>query len=218
LSLALFDLDNTLIGGDSDHLWGEYLSEQGIVDADNYRERNDQFYQAYQQGALDILAYLEFAVEPLTQHSIGELSAIHQRFMQEKIEPIMLPKATELIDKHRQQGDILVIITATNRFITAPIAKTLGIDNLIATELEMKDQRYTGKILGEPCYQAGKKNHLQRWITDKAFDLTNSYFYSDSFNDLPLLEQVDNPVVVNPDPTLLAHAQANDWPILNLRD
>lgn len=218
MSLALFDLDNTLIAGDSDHLWGEFLAQHGYVDADAYRRRNDAFYAAYQRGELDIGAYLEFAVEPLTRFSGGELAEMHRHYLVEKIEPIRLPKAEALIDKHRQQGDVLAIVTSTNRFITQPIAQMLGVPNLVATELEIREQRYTGRILGEPCYQAGKITHLQRWCADQAFSMTDSYFYSDSINDLPLLSEVDHPVAVNPDPSLQQHAKTAGWAMLDLRN
>ncbi len=217
LSLVLFDLDNTLLAGDSDHSWGEFLVEHELVDADQYRQRNDEFYHAYQQGQLDILAYLEFAVEPLTRFSSTKLSELHNTFMAEKIEPIRLPKAEALIEKHRKAGDQLAIITATNRFITEPIASLFGIEHLMATELEKTPQGYTGKIIDEPCYQHGKLTHLERWLSQQPFDLSDSYFYSDSFNDLPLLSKVTHPIAVDPDPKLEAHAKQNGWQILSLR-
>lgn len=218
MSLVLFDLDNTLLGGDSDHLWGEFLVEHNHVDADEYRQRNDDFYRAYQQGQLDILAYLEFAVEPLTRFSNTELSELHEQFMREKIAPIQLPKAKALIEHHRNAGDLIAIITATNRFITAPIAAAFNIEHLMATELATNDQGYTGKIIGEPCYQQGKLIHLERWLKKHDLQLNDSYFYSDSFNDLPLLSRVTYPVAVDPDPTLREHATKNGWKIISLRD
>ncbi|MCW8195731.1 HAD family hydrolase [Proteobacteria bacterium 005FR1] len=217
MSLVLFDLDNTLIAGDSDHLWGEFLVEQALVDEQVYRARNDQFYRAYQRGELDITAYLRFALEPLTRFTFGQLAELHAQFLQDKIEPLRLPKAEALIAEHKARGDTLAIITSTNRFVTAPIARMLGIDNLMATELEEADDRYTGEVVGIPCYQAGKIEHLQGWLKQKPHDLTGSYFYSDSINDLPLLQKVDNPVAVDPDPVLQAHAEAQGWPILRLR-
>ncbi len=223
MSLALFDLDNTLIAGDSDHSWGEFLVEQGIVDAVEYRRRNDEFYEAYQRRELDIMEYLEFAVQPLTQYSLPELKHLHDRFLAAKIAPIRLAKADELIAKHRVAGDKLLIITATNRFITEPIANWLGIPDILATDLEIANNaqgepRYTGKIIGVPCYQTGKITHLEAWLADTGHDLRDSYFYSDSMNDLPLLEQVTYPHAVNPDDDLQAHAEAHGWPILDLRD
>jgi HAD superfamily hydrolase (TIGR01490 family) len=217
LSLAIFDLDNTLIAGDSDHLWGEFLIEQGKVDADHYRERNDFFYSAYQQGNLDIHEYLEFALAPLKGFSPAELEALHQMFMEHKIHPIMLPKAQALIDQHRQHGDILLIITATNRFVTAPIARLLGIPHLLASEPELLDGCYTGKATGTPCFQGGKVTRLQEWLQATGQSLGTAYFYSDSANDIPLLQAVSHPVAVDPDQRLRDFALANQIPIISLR-
>jgi HAD superfamily hydrolase (TIGR01490 family) len=217
VSLVLFDLDNTLIAGDSDHLWGEFLVENALVDAELYRARNDEFYCAYQRGELDVLAYLRFALAPLSRFTLAELDELHQQFLAEKIQPLRLPAAEALIAEHKARGDVLAIITSTNRFVTAPIARMLGVDHLLATELELAGDRYTGKLVGVPCYQAGKIEHLQRWLQENPQEMTGSYCYSDSINDLPLLQQVDNPVVVDPDPRLQAHARAHGWPILKLR-
>jgi HAD superfamily hydrolase (TIGR01490 family) len=217
LSLAIFDLDNTLIAGDSDHLWGEFLIEQGKVNAEHYRERNDFFYRAYQQGNLDIHAYLEFALAPLKGFSPEELAALHQAFMEHKIHPIMLPKAQALIEQHRGQGDTLLIITATNRFITGPIADLLGIPHILASEPELLDGRYTGKATGIPCFQDGKVARLQAWLEASGQTLGTSYFYSDSANDIPLLQAVSHPVAVDPDPRLRSFAIDNDIPIISLR-
>lgn len=218
MSLALFDLDNTLIAGDSDHLWGEFLVEQSLVDAEDYRARNDEFYRAYQRGELNIDAYLRFALAPLAQFSLARLAELHQQFLREKIEPLRIPGAEALITEHRARGDVLAIITSTNRFITEPIARLLGIEHLLATELEVAGDRYTGNIIGVPCYRAGKIDHLENWLKDHPQDLRGSYFYSDSINDLPLLEKVDNPVVVDPDPLLSAHARGQGWPELRLQE
>jgi HAD superfamily hydrolase (TIGR01490 family) len=217
VSLVLFDLDNTLIAGDSDHLWGEFLVEQALVDEQVYRARNDEFYRAYQRGELDITAYLRFALSPLTRFTFAQLAELHAQFLRDKIEPLRLPRAEALIAEHKARGDVLAIITSTNRFVTEPIARMLGVDNLMATELAVTGDRYTGEVLGVPCYQAGKIEHLQRWLEQNPHDLSDSYFYSDSINDLPLLQKVDNPVVVDPDPVLQAHAEAEGWPILRLR-
>lgn len=218
MSLALFDLDNTLIAGDSDHLWGEFLVEQGLVDQDEYRARNDEFYRAYQRGELDIEAYLRFALKPLSRYSLARLADLHRQFLQEKIEPLRLPRAEALLADHRSRGDVLAIITSTNRFVTEPIARLLGIENLLATELEIADDRYTGRIVGVPCYRAGKITHLENWLKGQPHQLGGSYFYSDSINDLPLLERVENPVVVDPDPLLEAHARERGWRELRLRE
>ncbi|MCR6652825.1 MAG: HAD-IB family hydrolase [Cellvibrionaceae bacterium] len=217
MSLAIFDLDNTLIAGDSDHLWGEFLIEQGKVDAEHYRERNDFFYSAYQQGNLDIHAYLEFALTPLKGFSPAELAALHQTFMDHKIHPIMLPKAQALIDQHRRNGDTLLIITATNRFVTAPIARLLDIPHLLASEPELVGGCYTGKATGIPCFQSGKVTRLQEWLAATNQSLGTAHFYSDSANDIPLLQAVSHPVAVDPDPRLRSFALANQIPIISLR-
>lgn len=217
MSLAIFDLDNTLIAGDSDHLWGEFLTEQGHVDADHYRERNDFFYTAYQQGNLDIQAYLEFALAPLARFSTDELAALHNAFMEHKIHPIMLPKARALIDEHRSKGDNLLIITATNRFITEPIARLLEIPELLASEAELHNGRYTGRPTGIPCFQEGKVKRLREWLAATGQSLSTSYFYSDSANDIPLLEVVSHPVAVDPDARLREYALNHNIPIISLR-
>jgi HAD superfamily hydrolase (TIGR01490 family) len=218
VALAIFDLDHTLIKGDSDHSWGEFLLAHKLVDEQSYRQQNDQFFADYQNASLDINAYLRFALQPLTQYSPAELAHWHQQFMRECIEPIMLPKAQQLLAEHRQRGDYLLIITATNGFITRPIAKRLGVDDILATDPELKDGRYTGNYLNGPCYGAGKVSYLQRWLSQQPYTLEGSYFYSDSINDLPLLEQVSHPVAVNPDERLSAIAAERQWPILNLHD
>ena len=218
MSLAIFDLDNTLIAGDSDHSWGEFLVEHNKVDASAYRQRNDDFFRAYQRGDLDILEYLRFAVVPLTQFESDELYALQRQFVREKVEPMRLNKAEQLLARHRAQGDVLIIITATNRFITEPIANLLGIDYLLATELSMENNRYTGDILGEPCYQRGKVSHLNTWLRQYSHTLDGSYFYTDSINDLALLEVVDNPIAVDPDPRLREVAHRRQWPVISLRE
>lgn len=217
MALAIFDLDNTLIGGDSDYLWGQFVCEKGLVDADDFASRNEQFYADYKAGTLDIVAYLQFALGPLKGHSTQTLQAWHRQFMEEKIAPIMLPKAQRLIADHRNGGDELLIITATNEFITRPIATALGIDELIAAEAEIVDGCYTGEPAGTPSYKEGKITRLQQWLAGRETSMKGAYFYSDSHNDLPLLELVDNPVAVDPDPTLHAHAQNTGWPVISLR-
>lgn len=217
MSLAIFDLDNTLLNGDSDHAWGEFLCEKGIVDADEYSRANDYFYEQYKNGGLDIFEFLSFALKPLAEIEPEELNKLHQQFMQEKIEPIILPKAEELLAKHKEQGDFLLIITATNHFVTGPIAKRLGVDEIIATDPEQIDGRYTGKVAGTPCFQDGKVTRLNSWLEKQGHSLEGSYFYSDSHNDLPLLERVTYPVAVNPDDILEEHANNSLWPVLDLR-
>ena len=216
MSLAIFDLDNTLLAGDSDYLWGKFLAEQGEVDAESYEKTNQKFYDDYKAGTLDIFEFLAFSLEPLTRISTKRLAQLHDQYMQEVINPLIQPTALELVDRHRRQGHTLLIITATNRFITAPIARAFGIDELLATEPEMIDGRYTGKVAGIPCYQEGKVVRLIEWLNDKELDLSNSWFYSDSHNDLPLLNRVTHPIAVNPDTTLKQEAETHGWDILDL--
>lgn len=218
MRLALFDLDNTLLGGDSDHAWGDYLCARGILDPVEYQNRNDAFYQDYLAGKLDLQAYLNFSLEILATTEMAQLEEWHGDFMRDCVEPIILPKALALLKQHRDAGDKLVIITATNRFITGPIARRLEVDTLLATECEMLDGRYTGRSIDVPCFREGKVTRLNRWLEENGLNLEGSYFYSDSMNDLPLLEQVDNPVAVNPDPNLRAEAEKRGWPILDLRN
>ncbi|MFB4369572.1 MULTISPECIES: HAD family phosphatase [unclassified Pseudomonas] len=217
MRLALFDLDNTLLGGDSDHAWGDWLCERGILDGATYKARNDAFYQDYLAGRLNITDYLNFTLAIFGRTEMAQLDAWHREFMAECIEPIILPKALELLDKHRAAGDKLVIITATNRFVTAPIAARLGVDTLLATECEMVDGRYTGRTTDVPCFKEGKVIRLNRWMQENGYTLDGATFYSDSMNDLPLLEQVAHPVAVDPDPNLLAEAQKRGWPVMSLR-
>lgn len=218
MSLAIFDLDNTLLGGDSDHAWGQFLVDKGIVDAARYQQANDLFYQQYQQGTLDIEQFLEFALQPLAAHSKQQLDEWHQQFMRDYIAPLRLTKADALLQQHRQQGDYLLIITATNLFVTGPIAQSLGVDHILATQPEFIDGAYTGKVDGTPCFQAGKVQRLNEWLTNSSHSLQGSYFYSDSINDLPLLEQVETAIAVDPDQNLAQQARQRGWPIISLRD
>ncbi len=217
MRLALFDLDNTLLGGDSDHAWGDYLCEREILDPIAYKARNDGFYQDYLAGKLDNAEYLNFCLEILGRTEMAQLDEWHRDFMRDCIAPLMLPKAVELLAKHRDAGDKLVIITATNRFVTGPIAELLGVDTLIATECEMHEGRYTGRSTDVPCFREGKVTRLNRWLEETGLSLDGSYFYSDSMNDMPLLEQVANPVAVDPDPNLRAEAERRGWPVISLR-
>ncbi|MFM9270524.1 HAD family hydrolase [Halomonas elongata] len=218
MSLAIFDLDNTLLSIDSDHAWGEFLLEQGAVDPVAYKQANDRFMADYEAGTLDMHAFLEVALKPLADNTPEQLAAWHQQFMASKIEPSILPRGEELVARHRARGDTLLIITATNRFITGPIAKRLGIDDLIAVEPEMIDGRYTGRVSGIPSYREGKVERLDAWLADREETLDDAWFYSDSHNDLPLLEKVDHPVAVDPDATLRETAEARGWRIISLRD
>jgi HAD superfamily hydrolase (TIGR01490 family) len=217
MPLAIFDLDNTLLGGDSDHAWGEFLVNEGIVDGNDFKQQNDAFYLQYQQGSLDIHAYLRFSLAPLSKYSSAELKVLHDAFMDKYIKPLRLPKADALISKHRAAGDVLMIITATNSFITGPIAAALGIDILLASEGEIIDGRYTGNPSGTPCFQEGKVTRLNAWLNDNKQNLADAYFYSDSHNDLPLLKAIDNPVAVDPDEKLRRYAEDAGWPVISLR-
>ncbi|MCK5648649.1 MAG: HAD family hydrolase [Gammaproteobacteria bacterium] len=218
MSLAIFDLDNTLLGGDSDYLWGKFLVEKALVDPVLYEQENQRFYDEYKAGTLDIYDFLKFSLAPLSEHSVDTLSDLHREFMHNKINSIWLPKAEELLNKHRQNDDFLLIITATNHFVTAPIAKKLGVDDIIATMPEQKNNQYTGRVTGIPCFQDGKVERLSIWLQENNYSLYDSYFYSDSINDLPLLLKVTHPVAVDPDVQLKKYATEHDWPIVSLRD
>lgn len=217
MRLAIFDLDNTLIAGDSDHAWGQFLVNKGLVDGENFRRANDRFYEEYKAGTLNIIEYLQFSLTPLTHHSMDRLVELHKEFMRDYINPMMLPKANQLLAEHRAQGDYLLIITATNGFVTRPIATALGVDDILTTDPEIVDGRYTGKFIGIPTFQKGKVIRLEDWLTEKKFTLDDAYFYSDSINDLPLLEQVPNPIVVDPDAKLEAVAKERKWTMMSLR-
>ncbi len=218
MALAIFDLDNTLIAGDSDHLWGEFLVKKGVVDAELFKKKNDEFYQAYVDGNLDIYKYIEFSLAPLAENDPATLDALHKEFMDTSIRPIMLGKAKQLIEKHRQNGDTLLVITATNRFVTQPIVEELGIQNLLAIEVEQIDGRYTGKSVGVPSFKEGKVTRLEDWLRESGHSLEGSVFYSDSHNDIPLLDLVETAIVVDGDEQLLAHAAKNNWQCISLRD
>ena len=217
MPLALFDLDNTLLSDDSDFLWGCFLVEKGLVDKTNYDAANQHFYAEYKKGTLDIFKFLAFSLKPLTQFSMAELAALHKEFMQKHIHSAMTEKGIAQIQHHRDLGDTIVIITATNRFVTAPIAKAFKVDDLIATDPEIKDNRYTGLVAGIPCFQTGKITRLNQWLENSLLDLENSTFYSDSHNDLPLLERVTTPIAVDPDDALKATAIERKWEIRSFR-
>ena len=216
MTLAIFDLDHTLINGDSDHLWGEYMVENGIVDEQAYRQRNDLFYQDYQRGTLDNDQYLAFALEPLTRYSIEELHAWRADYVEKWIKPLVAPGTAALLDEHRAMHHELMIISATNLFVSEPIGQMLGVPIVLATEPEIIDNHYSGRFLGTPTYQQGKVTVLKEWIADSHHELAGAYFYSDSLNDLALLEQVDNPITVNPDDDLKAIAEARNWKMIDL--
>lgn len=218
MALAIFDLDNTLLAGDSDYLWGQFLVDRGLVDGDLYARENERFYRDYRDGTLDIRAFLRFALRPLREHPRVLMEALREDFLRESIEPIMLPAASALIGAHRAAGDTLLIVTATNAFVTAPIAAAFGVPNLIATEPEERGGAFTGEVTGTPAFREGKVERLDAWLAGRGEDLAGSSFYSDSHNDLPLLLRVDRPVAVDPDPLLRAEAQARGWSVLSLRD
>jgi len=217
VSLAIFDLDNTLISDDSDFLWGQFLVDQGIVDKDQYEEANTRFYENYKQGELDIVEFLHFSLAPLAKNEPEQLYKWRAQFIEEIIKPIQLKPAIRLVNKHRFKGDTVMVITATNRFVTEPIVKLFGIDNLLATTPEFVDGRYTGKFNGTPCFQEGKVTLLNEWLENSTETLENSWFYSDSHNDISLLKLVDNPVAVDPDEKLGDYAKQAGWSIISLR-
>lgn len=217
MQLAIFDLDNTLIAGDSDYLWGEYLCEQGYIDSRGHRNAHRQYYEDYRAGSLDIDAFLRFQLKPLADNALADLERWRQEYMETKIKPIMLPLAEQIIEDHRRRGHELLIITATNRFITEPIAAALGIDNLIATEPHFAHGRYTGEVAGVPSYREGKVQRMHDWLEARGETSCEQWFYSDSHNDIPLLEEVDHPVAVDPDDVLRQTAEKRGWPIISLR-
>ena len=217
MNLALFDLDNTLLSGDSDFEWAQFLIEQGVLDREVYEARNQTFYEQYRNGTLDIHEFLDFQLKPLSRHPRRVLDEWHLEFMQRKILPMIRPSARKLIESHG--GDLCAIVTATNSFVTAPIAREFGIANLIATEPANLDGEFTGKVVGMPCFREGKFERLAAWLAARGLSLKSfarSWFYSDSLNDLPLLSRVTHPVAVDPDDRLRVHAQRSGWPIISL--
>jgi HAD superfamily hydrolase (TIGR01490 family) len=215
--LVLFDLDNTLLAGDSDFEWAQFLIEQGVLDREVYEARNQEFYDHYQAGVLDIHAFLDFQLKPLSRHPRAVLDAWHREFMARRIRPMVRPAARALVERYRD--DLRVIISATNTFVTAPIAAEFGIADLIATEPEERAGEFTGGVSGVPCFREGKVRRLETWLAQRGRTLDSfdeSRFYSDSLNDLPLLTRVTHPVAVDPDDTLRAHAKRHGWPIISL--
>lgn len=220
MNLALFDLDNTLLSGDSDFEWSQFLIEQGVLDRELFEAKNLEFYRQYKAGTLDIHAFLDFQLKPLSRHTRRELDHWHENFMRIKVRPMMSAAGKKLVAAHRTAGDICVIITATNSFVTAPIAHEYGVEFLIATEPEQKNAEFTGNVHGVPSFREGKITRLEAWM--KQHDWTwgsfaDTTFYSDSLNDLPLLTLVRNPVAVDPDDILRAHAEEHGWRIMSLR-
>ncbi len=217
MNMALFDLDNTLLSGDSDYRWGEFLVSIGVVDKAAHQRQNERYFAQYQAGVLDIHAFLSFQLKPLADNDIESLLAWRERFVREWIAPLVLARGRELVEDHRRRNHCLAIVTSTNAFITRPIADLFGIAHLLATEPEFDGQRYTGRYLGEPCAGIGKVQWVKEWAARIGLSLDDSWFYSDSYHDLPLLSLVDHPVAVDPDDDLRAHASRRHWPILSLR-
>lgn len=217
MSLTIFDLDNTLITNDSDFLWGQYLVENNIVDPLEYEEKNRQFFEDYENGQLDIDSYLRFSLKPLTEFPVEQLYKWREDYVETIIKPLIAPGTPKLLQNHRSKGDTLMIISATNLFITEPIARLLNIPHILSTRPEMIDGCYTGNYVGTPTFQQGKVQALKQWLQDNAQSLEGSTFYSDSHNDLPLLEIVDVPVAVNPDEKLLRISDERNWTVMDLR-
>jgi len=220
MRLALFDLDNTLLAGDSDFEWAQFLIDKKVLDREVYEAKNRGFYDQYRDGTLDIHAFLDFQLKPLSRHRRRELESWRIEFMQNRILPMITKKARTLVQSHIDDGDLTAIITATNRFVTAPIAREFGVEHLIATEPEERDGEFTGKVAGTPCFRAGKLVCLEYWLEEQGVKLAGfeqSWFFSDSLNDLPLLEQVTHPVAVDPDETLHGHALKKKWQVISLR-
>jgi HAD superfamily hydrolase (TIGR01490 family) len=220
LQLAIFDLDNTLLAGDSDYQWGQFLIDIGVLDGGVHTAKNEQFYADYKEGKLDIYAFLEFQLKPLSQYPRAQLDAWHKQYMATKIEPMLTEKSRALVEKHRANGDLLVIITATNSFVTKPIAEAFGIEHLIGTTPEEINGEFTGRVTGMPSFQEGKIARLNEWLAARGQTLPDfeaTWFYSDSHNDLPLMKLVDKPVAVNADPILKSYAEEQGWPQICLR-
>ena len=221
MKLALFDLDNTLLSGDSDFEWGQFMISRGVVDREVQEAQNLKFYQQYKDGTLDIHAFLDFQLAPLARHPRAQLDAWHREFMAERILPMIGAKARALVKQHADAGALLAIVTATNSFVTAPICKEFGISNLIATLPAEHEGQFTGKVEGIPSFKEGKIVRVENWLASLGQNwasFESSYFYSDSHNDLPLLRRVTHPVAVDPDDTLLQAANAAGWPVISLRD
>ena len=214
--LLIFDLDNTLLAGDSDRNWGIFLSEQKIVD-ESYLDESERFYNNYYEGSLDIDGFLSFCLKPLIANDMAKLLKLREQFIEEKIRPIVTKTGKELINQAHAEGKKVIIATATNDFVTRPIADIFDVSVLIATEFEIKDNAFTGRVVGAPCFRGGKLNKVTKWINDNNFDLSQASFYSDSFNDLPLLEKVKNPVIVDGDDKLREIGKNKNWECVSFR-
>ena len=214
--LLIFDLDNTLLAGDSDRNWGIFLAEQKVVES-TYLDESEKFYNNYYDGSLDIDGFLSFCLKPLIDNDMEYLLKLRQQFIEDKIKPIVTQPGKEIINHAIQNGKTVVIATATNDFVTRPIADLFNVQTLIATEFEIINQQFTGKVIDAPCFREGKLNKVQKWVDDNNFDLSKASFYSDSFNDLPLLEKVKTPVIVDGDDKLVEIGKNRDWDCVSFR-
>ena len=220
MDLVLFDLDNTLLAGDSDFEWAQFLISKGVLDREVYEARNQTFYDQYKAGTLDIFEFLDFQLKPLARHSRAQLDAWHREFLDTRIRPMMTPQSQALVKEHLASGAVVAIVTATNSFVTGPIAREFGIPHLVATIPAQENGAFTGKPRGTPAFKAGKIERVEAWLESLGLcweSFGKSSFYSDSHNDLPLMKKVNNPVAVDPDDTLRAHATAQGWPVISLR-
>jgi len=220
LNLALFDLDNTILAGDSDYNWSRFLIQEGYLDGAIHAEKNEKFYADYKAGTLDIYAFVEFQFKPLARNPRTVLNQLLKKYVEEVIKPMITEKARALVKRHQDEGDLIIVITATNSFITKPIAELFGIENLIGTDPEEKEGEFTGKVSGLPSFKDGKVTRLEAWLKGKNLSLASfekSYFYSDSHNDLPLMQKVTHPVAVDSDDVLSEYAQSKGWPQISLR-
>lgn len=220
MNLVLFDLDNTLLNGDSDFEWSQFLIEQGVLDRELFEAKNLAFYEQYKAGTLDIHEFLDFQLKPLSRHAHKVLDAWHEEFMRRKVRPMMGQKSRDLVARHKEAGDVCVVVTATNSFVTGPIAREFGVEHLIATDPEQKDGEFTGSVAGVPSFREGKVVRMESWLAERGWSwgsFETTWFYSDSLNDLPLLLKVMHPVAVDPDPTLRAYAEKQGWAVISLR-
>jgi HAD superfamily hydrolase (TIGR01490 family) len=220
LNLALFDLDNTILAGDSDYNWSRFLIQEGYLDGAIHAEKNEKFYADYKAGTLDIFAFVEFQFKPLARNPRTVLNQLLKKYVEKVIKPMITEKARALVKRHQEEGDLIIVITATNSFITKPIAELFGIENLIGTDPEEKEGEFTGKVSGVPSFKEGKVTRLEAWLKGKNLSLTSfekSYFYSDSHNDLPLMQKVTHPVAVDSDDVLSEYAKSKGWPQISLR-
>ena len=213
--LTIFDLDNTLLAGDSDRAWGQYIVEKKIV-SDDFLIESEKFYNSYYEGDLDIDGFLAFCLKPLTENKLSELLELRKGFVEDKIKPMMLEEAIRTVKQKKSEGPV-IIATATNSFVTRPIADLFEIKDLIATEFIIKDNEFTGEVDGIPCFREGKVKKVEEWVKVNGYDLSSATFYSDSFNDLPLLEKVETAIVVDGDDKLIEQAKNNDWKCISFR-